>query len=94
MREHKNLNVPEGADSPKTKGTLVQMRELTCCFNRWEYQRVELGSSCAMLRSTFQHILNINRADLFAFHLIEQHKMCICWVTDNFSLKLIEGLAL
>lgn len=54
------LNVTQDADSPKAKETLVQMRELTFCFNRWEYQEEELQSLCSMLPSTFQHILNIN----------------------------------
>lgn len=44
MHKHKKLNVTEDADPPKAKETLVQMRELTFCFNRWEYQKVELHS--------------------------------------------------
>lgn len=60
MHKHKKLNVTEDADPPKAKETLVQMRELTFCCNLWEYQKVELHSSCSVLPSTFQHVLNIN----------------------------------
>jgi len=44
VHKHKTQSVPEDADSPKTRDTLVQMRELTFLLNRWEYQRVELSS--------------------------------------------------
>lgn len=86
MYKHKLLNVPEDADSPKNRDTLVQMREVTFCLNHWEFQRVELSPCCSMLPSTFQHSLDRNCSD--AFHSKKQGKMCVCWVTDHLSLKL------
>lgn len=79
--------------SPQTKDTLVQMRELTFCFNHWEYQsRTQFLMQDVAIH--FQHILDMNWSDLFAFHLTERGKMCIYWVTYHDALKLIEELAL